>query len=86
MVKAIPRVLLFGSRPVPRNEKAKANDVMEYSIASCVRVCSSFVADNHWSSTENAANTNNAWKLNFNNGNQNNNNKNNNNYVRAFRK
>ena len=33
-----------------------------------------------WSSTE--YNSNNAWKLNMNNGNRNNNNKNNNNYVR----
>ena len=34
----------------------------------------------YWSSTE--YNSNNAWKLNMNNGNRNNNNKNNNNYVR----
>ncbi len=37
----------------------------------------------NWSSTEN--NSNNAYKLNFNNGNTNNNNKSNNNYVRAVR-
>jgi hypothetical protein len=84
MAKAFLRVLLFGSRPVLRNEKAKANGMMEHSMVSCVSACSSFVADNHWSSTENSAS--NAWKLNFNNGNQNNNNKNNNNRVRAFRK
>jgi len=63
---------------------AKANGTMEYSVVSCVSACLSFVADNHWSSTENSAT--NAWKLNFNNGNQNNNNKNNNKRVRAFRK
>lgn len=84
MVKAVPRVLLFGSKPVLWNEKAKASVTMEYSVVPCVRACSYFVADNHWSSTENSAT--NAWKLNFNNGNQNNNNKNNNKRVRAFRK
>ena len=63
---------------------AKVNGAMEYSVVSCVSACLSFVADYHWSSTEDSAT--NAWKLNFNNGNQNNNNKNNNNYVRAFRK
>ena len=63
---------------------AKANGAAEHSAASCVRSCFSFVADNHWSSTENSST--NAWKLNFNNGNQNNNNKTNNKRVRAFRK
>lgn len=42
-----------------------------------------FAADNYWSSTENSAT--NAWKQNFNNGNQNNNNKSNNKRVRAVR-
>ncbi|MBP7781965.1 MAG: DUF1566 domain-containing protein [Burkholderiales bacterium] len=38
-------------------------------------------ANNYWSSSTNASNTNNAWVVNFNNGNVNANNKNNNNYV-----
>ena len=64
---------------------AKANGIAEYSAVSCVSACLAFVADNHWSSTEN--NANNAWNLNLNNGNQNNNNKTNTNRrVRAFRK
>jgi RNA-directed DNA polymerase len=42
-----------------------------------------FAADNYWSSSEFSAT--NAWKQNFNNGNQNNNNKNNNKRVRALR-
>jgi hypothetical protein len=84
MAKAFLRVLLFGSRSVPWNEKAKASDIVEYSVMPCVSTCLSFVADNHWSSTEDSASD--AWKLNFNNGNQNNNNKNNNKRVRAFRK
>lgn len=40
-----------------------------------------FGSDNYWSSTENSNNSNNAWNVNFDNGNVNNNNKNNN----AFR-
>jgi hypothetical protein len=80
-----PRALSFGSRTVPRNEKAKASDAAEYSAVSRVSACSAFVADNHWSSTEN--NATNAWNLNLNNGNQNNNNKTNTNRrVRAVRK
>lgn len=43
-----------------------------------------FSDDNYWSSTEN--NSNNAWKQNFNNGNQNNNNKSNTNRVRCVRR
>jgi hypothetical protein len=40
----------------------------------------------YWSSTTNANNPNNAWNVNFNDGNTNrNNNKSNNNYVRAVR-
>lgn len=40
-----------------------------------------FGNDNYWSSTENNSNSNNAWYVNFNNGNVNNNgNKNNNTY------
>jgi hypothetical protein len=42
-----------------------------------------FASAYYWSSTE--YNNNNAWKQNFDNGNQNNNNKNNTNYVRAVR-
>lgn len=42
-------------------------------------------SNNYWSSTEYQSNTNNAWKVNFNNGNVNNNNKDNNNYVRCVR-
>ena len=42
-------------------------------------------ANNYWSSTTNANNPNNAWNVNFNDGNVNNNNKSNNNYVRAVR-
>ena len=42
-----------------------------------------FASAYYWSSTEN--NNNNAWKQNFDNGNQNNNNKNNTNRVRAVR-
>jgi hypothetical protein len=42
-------------------------------------------ASNYWSSTTNANNTNNAWIVNFNNGNVNNNNKTNNNFVIAVR-
>ena len=42
-----------------------------------------FASAYYWSSTE--YNNNNAWKQNFDNGNQNNNNKNNTNYVRAIR-
>lgn len=42
-----------------------------------------FANNNYWSSTEN--DNNNAWKQNFNIGNQNNNNKNNNNNVRSVR-
>ena len=44
------------------------------------------VADNYWSSTENSDNPeNNAWNVNFDNGNVNNNNKNNGNHVRCVR-
>ncbi len=44
------------------------------------------MSSNYWSSTTNANNPNNAWIVNFNNGNVNNDNKsNNNNYVRAVR-
>jgi hypothetical protein len=43
-----------------------------------------FVTDNHWSSTENSAT--NAWKLNFNSGDQYSDGKGNRDYVRAFRK
>jgi len=39
----------------------------------------------YWSSTTYANNPNNAWNVNFNNGNVNNNDKNNNNYVRCVR-
>ena len=42
-----------------------------------------FAANNYWSSTGN--DNNNAWKQNFNNGNQNNDNKNNTNYLRSVR-
>ena len=43
-------------------------------------------ASNYWSSTSNANNPNNAWTVNFNNGNVNNDNKSNNNlHVRAVR-
>ncbi|MBU1667441.1 DUF1566 domain-containing protein [bacterium] len=44
-----------------------------------------FASNNYWSSTTYANNSNNAWNVNFNSGNQNNNNKNNNNYVRCVR-
>ena len=43
------------------------------------------VSSNYWSSTTNQNNPNNAWNVNFNNGNVNANNKSNNNYVRAVR-
>ncbi|MBX9598300.1 MAG: DUF1566 domain-containing protein [Burkholderiales bacterium] len=43
-------------------------------------------ANNYWSSTSYAPNTNNAWNVNFNNGNVNANNKNNNNYVWPVRR
>ena len=43
------------------------------------------VSSNYWSATTNANNTDNAWKVNFNNGNDNNNNKTNHNYVRCVR-
>ena len=39
----------------------------------------------YWSSSPNANNSNNAWIVNFNNGNVNNNNKDNHNYVRCVR-
>jgi hypothetical protein len=39
----------------------------------------------YWSSTTNANNSNNAWNVNFNDGNVNNDNKNNNNFARAVR-
>jgi hypothetical protein len=42
-------------------------------------------SDNYWSSTTNADNTDNAWNVNFNNGNVNNDDKTNTNYVRAVR-
>ena len=42
-------------------------------------------ANNYWSSTTNATNPNNAWNVNFNDGNVNNNNKSNSKYVRAVR-
>ncbi|MGH2668285.1 MAG: DUF1566 domain-containing protein, partial [bacterium] len=42
-------------------------------------------ASNYWSSTSNANNPNNAWNVNFNNGNVNANDKNNNLHVRAVR-
>jgi hypothetical protein len=42
-------------------------------------------ANNYWSSSTNANNTNNAWNVNMNNGNVNNNNKTNNNYVWPLR-
>jgi RNA-directed DNA polymerase len=43
------------------------------------------MSSNYWSSTTNANNSNNAWCVNFNNGNVNNDNKSNDNYVRAVR-
>ena len=43
------------------------------------------VASNYWSSTTNANNPNNAWNVNFNNGNVNNDDKNNKLFVRAVR-
>jgi retron-type reverse transcriptase len=43
------------------------------------------MSSNYWSSTTNANNTDNAWNVNFNNGNVNNNNKSNSYYVRAVR-
>ena len=43
------------------------------------------MSSNYWSSTTNANNPDNAWNVNFNNGNVNNNNKSNNYYVRAVR-
>ena len=51
---------------------------------SCECTVYAFAADNYWSSTENSAT--NAWKQNFNNGNQNNNNKLYNDRVRAVRR
>jgi len=42
-------------------------------------------SSNYWSSTSNANNPNNAWNVNFNDGNVNNNNKTNNKRVRAVR-
>lgn len=42
-------------------------------------------SDNYWSSTTNENYKNNAWNVNFNDGNVNNNNKDNNNYVRCVR-
>jgi hypothetical protein len=42
-------------------------------------------SNNYWSSTTITANPNNAWIVNFNNGNVNNDNKSNGNYVRAVR-
>jgi len=42
-------------------------------------------SNNYWSSTTYQNNPNNAWNVNYNDGNVNNNNKNNNNYVRAVR-
>jgi len=42
-------------------------------------------ASNYWSSTSNANNPDNAWNVNFNNGNVNDNDKSNNNFVRAVR-
>lgn len=46
--------------------------------------CNALTANNYWSSTE--IDASNAWRQNFNTGNQNSNNKTNNNYVRAVRK
>ena len=46
------------------------------------RALSSF----YWSSTSNADNPDNAWNVNFNNGNVNNDDKDNDNYVRAVRR
>lgn len=43
------------------------------------------VPNNYWSGSTISANPNNAWNVNFNNGDVNNNNKTNNNYVRAVR-
>jgi len=43
------------------------------------------VGNGFWSSSPNANNSNNAWIVNFNNGNVNNNNRNNNNAVRLVR-
>jgi hypothetical protein len=43
------------------------------------------VSNNYWSSSTYANNPNNAWNVNFNDGNVNANNKSNNNYVRAVR-
>jgi len=42
-------------------------------------------SNNYWSSSTNANNPDNAWNVNFHNGNANWNNKNNNNYVRCVR-
>jgi len=50
-----------------------------------VLTCSCTVSNFYWSSTTNENNPNNAWNVNFNDGNVNANNKTNNNYVRAVR-
>lgn len=42
-------------------------------------------SNNYWSSSTNVNNPDNAWNVNFNNGNVNANNKSNNNYVRCVR-
>ncbi len=57
-----------------------------FGISTQVFEVSSFISsNNYWSSTTNANNSDNAWIVNFNNGNSNNNNKTNSNYVRCVR-
>ena len=63
------------------------NNVMAGCLAMAITplfiVASGFASTNYWSSTE--ASSTNAWRLNFNNGNQNSNNKDNNLRVRCSR-
>ncbi len=67
-------------------------DVYKKSSDDLVPLCQSILnkrfivsSSDYWSSTTNVNNTNNAWNVNFNNGNDNNNDKHNAKYVRCVR-
>ena len=68
---------------------AKVHKLQElYDYYICITLLNkglNVVSSNYWSSTTNVSNPNNAWNVNFNNGNDNWNNKNNSKYVRCVR-
>ena len=84
MKKSLQRVLKSLCDPF-----AKVHNSQElYDYCICITLLNkglNVVSNNYWSSTSIASNPDNAWNVNFNNGNDNGNNKDNSNYVRCVR-